>query len=334
MSDSPAVSVIVAAYNSGPFLRPALESVQRQNFQDFELIVVDDGSTDGTPELLGGWPDPRLRVIRQANQGQAAALNAGGRVARGAYVAFLDHDDLWEDAKLARHLEFLAAHPTVDLTFSWSRFIDEDGQPLGLPTSRWRGSVSFARLLADFVIGNTSSVVARREALDRAGWFDATLRRCFDQDAFLRIALLRPNSVCAIEETLTLYRRHPRQMSRDWRAMRADWERMLEKMRALAPGEVAAVEGLAAANTHRYLAFLAYENREFLDSCRLLWRAFRRRPGGFLADGRNWIAAAGCLAGVLLPGFALRALERRAGLTRGDRRPARCAISPGVSDGC
>jgi glycosyltransferase involved in cell wall biosynthesis len=315
MSGSPAVSVIVAAYNSGPFLRPALESVQRQSFQDFELVVVDDGSTDATPVLLERIRDPRLQVIRQANQGQAAALNTGGRGARGACIAFLDHDDLWVETKLARHLEFLAAHPTVDLTFSWSRFIDGDGQPLGLPASRWRGSVSFVQLLADFVIGNTSSVVARREALDRVGWFDPNLRRCFDQDAFLRIALLRPNNVSAIEETLTLYRRHQNQMSRDWRAMRADWERMLEKLRALAPGEVAAVEGLAAANTHRYLAFLAYENREFADSCRLLWRAFRRRPGGFLADRRNWMAAAGCLAGLLLPGFALSALERRARVT-------------------
>ncbi|MBM3745384.1 MAG: glycosyltransferase family 2 protein [Acidobacteria bacterium] len=315
MNRSPAVSVIVAAYNSGAFLRPTLESVQRQSFQDFELIVVDDGSTDGAPELLERIRDPRLRVIRQANQGQAAALNAGGRVARGACVAFLDHDDLWTDNKLARHLEFMAAHPAVDLTFSWSRFIDEDGKPLSLHTRHWRGCVSFSQLLADFVIGNTSSVVGRREALDRVGWFDPNLRRCFDQDAFLRVALLRPNNVCAIEETLTLYRRHPRQMSRDWRAMRTDWERMLEKLRALAPDEVAAVEGLAAANTHRYLAFLAYENREFLESCRLLWWAFRRRPGGFLADKRNWMAAAGCLAGLLLPDFALSALERRAGVT-------------------
>ncbi len=307
---SPAASILVAAYNSSRFLKATLASALRQTFTDFELIVVDDGSTDDTPEQLRRYTDSRIRVLRQDNQGQPAALNAALRIASGVYVGFLDHDDLWLETKLARHIAYLEGHPEADLTFSWSRLIDEEGRELGLHSRFWRGPIAFGPLLEDFVIGSTSSVVMRREALNRVGGFDPSLHRCFDLDAFLRVALLRPDNIHAIEEVLTLYRRHAGQLSRDWRAMERSWDATLQKLRTVAPREIAAVERRAASNMCRYLAYLAYEDRRFGQACGLLWRGFRASPAGFLAEPRNWKLAAACLAGTVLPASALRALER------------------------
>jgi glycosyltransferase involved in cell wall biosynthesis len=316
----PAASILVATYNSGPYLAATLESALSQTFPDFELIVVDDGSTDDTPGRLLRYTDPRMRVLCQANQGQPAALNAALKVARGAFVGFLDHDDLWLPAKLARHMAYFERHPEVDLTFSWSRLIDADGNDLGLHPRFWRGAISFGELLEDFVIGNTSSVVMRREALDRVGGFDPALERCFDLDSFARVALLRPNNVHAIEEVLTLYRRHPGQLSRDWRAMERSWEATLAKLRQAAPRETAAVERRASSNHYRYLAYLAYEGRQFREAARLLSRGLRSSPAGFLTDRRNWKLAAACGAGAVLPSGVLAALERFAGGAPSRRR--------------
>lgn len=313
-ASKPAASVIVAACNAAPFIQATLHSVLDQTFSDFELIVVDDGSTDGTAEQLRQYRDARLRIISQANRGAPAAMNAGLRAARGDYIAFLDHDDLWLPTKLARHIEFLEAHPEVDLTFSWSGLIDETGRRLGLHWRRWRGAISFRELLIDFVIGSTSAVVMRRAALEGAGWFDPGISRYYDMDLFLRVALLRPNNIRAIPEELVLYRRHSRQMSRDWQAMKLDWDQMLQKFRRLAPKQTAAVERRAGSNMHRYFAYLAYENREFRRGCDLLRDAFRHSPAAFLTELRNWKVGAACLAGLLLPAGIHRGLERLAGI--------------------
>lgn len=314
MKLSPLASVVIPAHNAGLFLEATLDSVLQQTLADFELIVVDDGSTDSTPELLRKQSDSRLRVVRQPNQGPSAATNTGLGLARGVYVGFLDHDDLWEKTKLARHVAFLEDHPEVDLTFSWSRLVDESGRRLALHTRHWRGPLSFQQMLMDFVIGNTSAVVIRRLALDGAGWFDPELSHYYDMELFLRVALLRPNNVHAIPEELTFYRRHEGQMSRDWRRMARDWDRVLERMCAGAAQEVAAIQPQASANMCRYFACLAYEQQEFLEACRLLRQGLQHSPASFIADLRNWKAGAASLGALVLPSAIRRRLERLAGV--------------------
>jgi glycosyltransferase involved in cell wall biosynthesis len=312
----PVVSIILAAYNAGRFLKATVDSVLQQTLRDWELIAVDDGSTDSTLEQLHQYSDERMRVVQQNHVGYATALNAGLRLARGAYIAFLDQDDLWVKSKLAKHIELMDGHPEVDLTFSWSRFINEAGQDIGLHPLRWRGAISFRQLLADFVIGTTSSIVVRRKELDQTGGFDPELPMYCDMDLCLRVALYRPDNIHAISEELTLYRRHSGQMSKDWRGMRQDWERMLEKVRRVATEDTTAVEQQANSNMNRYFAYLAYESVEFRQALRLLWEGFKQSPGAFLTDSRNWLATAACLAGLTLPGFIHRGLERLAGFRR------------------
>ena len=143
---APKVSVLVAVHNAGPFLSPTLESVLAQSFQDFELIVIDDGSTDGCLAAAAAIADDRIAVLSQSRQGAPAALNTGLRRASGEFIAFLDHDDLWLPNKLETHLACFDAHPDADLTFDWSLRIDKHGNDLGLPSSPWRGGISFCLL--------------------------------------------------------------------------------------------------------------------------------------------------------------------------------------------
>ena len=314
MFRSPEFSIITPVFNAGAYLVHTVQSALRQSCSDFELILVDDGSTDNAVDESRQLGDPRLRVLRQSNRGAPSASNAGLDVARGMYIAFLDHDDLWAPEKLARHLQYFRAHPDVDITFTWSSYIGEADQDLGLPTRRWWGQVTFEQLLVDNIIGSSSSVAIRRPSIERAGGFDVRLPLMYDLDLYLRVLRLRPASALAIPEVLSFYRRHSTQMSRDWRVLRNDWQVLIEKFRSLAPEETASVELRANINMNRYFAYVAYERREFRCGCRLLAEGFHFHPPSFLADLRNWKLTAACFAGWLLPASIYRRLEILAGI--------------------
>jgi glycosyltransferase involved in cell wall biosynthesis len=311
----PMVSIIVCVYNGSEFLASTLDSALAQTCSEFELIVIDDGSTDGSMELLGKYADPRIRTIGQPNRGAAAALQAGIDLARGNYVALLDQDDIWERDKLQCHIELFQQKPDIDLTFSWFRLIDGQGNDMGLHSSRYRGTISFPDLLCDFVIGASSNVVIRRSALSTAH-VDASLPRVYDWDLFLRIALLAPDNVQAIPKDLMRYRRRDGQISSDVESLKQEWRRALAKLRDLVPDQVAPVEKLARSNMNRYFARLAYSRSAYASGLLHLGEGFRDAPAPFLADSRNWLTAAACLTGLVLPERLHRTLERLAGLRR------------------
>ena len=132
---TPRVSVVIPLYQTEVYIASALRSVLAQTFRDFEVLVVDDGSRDRGPDIARGTGDARVRVVVQENRGLAGARNTGIREARGAIVALLDADDLWEPEKLARHVAHLDADVSLDISFSASRLIDDDGNDLGLVQS-------------------------------------------------------------------------------------------------------------------------------------------------------------------------------------------------------
>ena len=304
------ISVIIPVYNVAGFLRQAVDSALAQTCRDIEVIVVDDGSTDCSADTLRDLDDPRLRVIREEHAGSAAARNAGLRSASGELVAFLDADDLWAPGNLERQSAFLASHPEVDMTFGHSLVVDEGGRSLGFKSSTCSGPVSLPRLLRTNEIGNGSCLLLRREALDRAGWFDPKLSACVDIDVWMRMASLRPGNVVAIPEVLTFYRRRQGQISGDWRRMEAGYLQLLERLRRIAPLDVQREENRSRAGRYRYYARLARESGEAGTAARLLATAFCWAPLWLLADSRTWLIGLAVIFQLLLPRpLYLRALR-------------------------
>jgi glycosyltransferase involved in cell wall biosynthesis len=162
----PAVTVLMSVHNGAAYLKEAVDSVLGQTFRDFEFLIIDDGSTDATPALLATLADPRLRVVRQANAGLAAALNAGLGRARGRYVARMDADDVCLPRRLARQVAFMEAHPDVGVLGTWvETFGERDGAVWRYPAESERIR---CRLLFENVLAHPS-VVLRRATLERLG---------------------------------------------------------------------------------------------------------------------------------------------------------------------
>lgn len=314
MGAFPALSVVTASYNVADYIGQAIHSALAQTFRDFELIVIDDGSTDGTLDVVKQIFDPRIRLEPRPHQGAPATLAEGIALARAPYLAFLDGDDFWHPNKLEKHVRFLDSHPTADLTFSWSRIIDEFGRDTGLTSRLWNGPISCAQLLADNVIGNGSSPVFRREALLAAGGIDTTFPGCYDLDAWLRMSLIRSGNLVAIPEFLTFYRRRPGQLTADVPMMESSFNRLIEKMRAIAPEHAARAEKRARSNMQRFFAYGRYQGDDYSGALRTIARSFRQAPGTFLSDSRNWKMTAATLAGLVLPqrvhGYLTRAALR------------------------
>jgi glycosyltransferase involved in cell wall biosynthesis len=209
------VSVIIPSFNYAHYLPTAVSSVLAQTFRDFELVIVDDGSTDNTREVAARFSDPRVRYVHKANGGLAAARNTGIENSGGDFLAFLDADDLW----LPNFLEvMLATFEPLPAEFaavaSSSQRIDPQGAPIAFTSTAMNEEREMTA--RDFIFRNrplSSSIVIRREAFEKCGLFDEALRSSEDRDMWIRItARFRFQYLKA---QLVQLRRHPHNMSRD-----------------------------------------------------------------------------------------------------------------------
>jgi glycosyltransferase involved in cell wall biosynthesis len=187
----PAVSIIMPAYNVEPYIGDAIRSALAQTFTDFELIVVDDGSTDGTAEVVKALAheDSRIQLVQQANRGLAGARNSALRASRGGFFALLDSDDLWEPEFLAEQLAIFAARPDVDIVTGngWVLGGAKHGQ-LALPCPDPRPVPDLATIVGDERAVFIMSVV-RRRVYTTIGSFDESMRSNEDYDFWLRAAV-------------------------------------------------------------------------------------------------------------------------------------------------
>jgi glycosyltransferase involved in cell wall biosynthesis len=173
----PLASAILTAYNGEPFLAESIASVVAQSYRPVEIIVVDDGSTDGTAEVVRSFEG--VRYIHQMNQGVAAAMNLGLQAAVGEFLAFLDMDDLWTSNKLELQVGYLLEHPSVDYVIAKTRNFLEPGVEL---PSRPTQDLS----LTDAVILNPGTLVARKAVFQTVGMFDGSYAQAADFDWFIR----------------------------------------------------------------------------------------------------------------------------------------------------
>lgn len=209
----PKVSVIIPCYNSEKFLAAALESALAQTFTDLEVIVVDDGSTDGTASIVMAYGDDRrVRYLYQKNQGLSVARNVGIEAAGGEFIAFLDSDDLWVASKIARQVELLARDQDTILVFTDYSTFDSSG----MIASRKLPKLPDGPLLFSFLFSRNnfiypSTVVLRRNIFHDVGYFDVSLNSIEDYDLWLRIVY--KFKMVSIPEPMVKIRQHDSRVS-------------------------------------------------------------------------------------------------------------------------
>ena len=200
----PRVSIVIPTYNRSMMVRRAIDSVLAQTFQDFEILVVDDGSTDDTRDALAAYPES-VRYVPQANQGPAAARNHGMRLARGDYIGFLDSDDLYLPHNLEAHLRQFQANPAAGLVYSGGAIVDHEGRWIkdSRPDPRYRGDVLERLVYYNFIIPST--VLMSRPCMEFAGPMNTRLWFAEDWYYWLRIASRYP--VDFVDDILVRYQR-------------------------------------------------------------------------------------------------------------------------------
>jgi len=210
----PKVSVVVASYNHGKYVSEAIQSVLQQSYQDFEIIITDDGSTDRTVSKIKKISDPRIKLFcLERNQGQFVATNNSLKEAKGRYIAVLNSDDLFLPDKLAKQVNFLDGHPEIGAVFGQAEIIDEDGCPLADESNSYcrifkqPNRYRFEWLNHFFYRGNClchPSVLIRRKCHETVGFYDERYAQLADFDFWVR--LLMEYEIFVIQENLIKFR--------------------------------------------------------------------------------------------------------------------------------
>jgi glycosyltransferase involved in cell wall biosynthesis len=269
----PLVTVIIPTYNRAWCLQEAADSVLAQEFKDFELIVVDDGSTDATAALLAAYGD-RVRVLRQANRGVSAARNAGIAAARGKLIAFLDSDDIWLPRKLSAQVHFFQSHPDALIHQTEELWVKNGRRVNPGQRHRKRNGMIFAPSL-ELCLVSPSAVMVRRALFDRVGLFDESLPACEDYDLWLRVSCRFP--VHLLETPLIVKRGgHADQLSRAWG---------LDKFRIAAICKLLEGDRLTLAQRRAAAAILKRKCRVYAGGCRKRGRSAEAEHYEQLAGG-------------------------------------------------
>lgn len=210
----PLVSVIIPTYNGSRFIRETIQSVIGQTYPKIEIIVIDDGSTDNTPDIVKSINDPRLIHIRQANSGVSMARNHGIDISHGDYIAFLDHDDVWLPHKLERQLQLFKEDPNIAMVYSDTFIIDENNSIINTYSHKikfYRGKIFKELFLSLFI--TILTVVMKKSAFLELGPF-LPYNTCEDYDLFLKCASKYP--IDYIDEPLAKFRVHESNYSKNY----------------------------------------------------------------------------------------------------------------------
>lgn len=271
------VSVIVPVYNGAAYVRTAITSVLAQTDADLEVIVVDDGSTDGTADVVRPIGDQRVRLVVRENGGPSAARNTGFAVARGEWVAVLDSDDWWAPEKLAAQLARAAERPAAALIYTSATVVDMTDRPIEYlrATADGEGRVLDTLLHRNLVVN--SSVLVRAAVLRDVGGWDETLRCGEDWDLWLRIAALHP--VTRVDAPLTFYRCRAASQGSDAERMRDSCLRLLERAFASYAHDRLALRRRALAEVYYQAAIQFQEQDQKGAASRELLRAISYYPG-------------------------------------------------------
>lgn len=277
---APLVSVIIPAYNAESFIERTLQSVLDQTYQNIEVLVVDDGSCDRTPEIvrLIAQQDPRVVLLQQSNFGVAAARNLAIQMAKGEFIAPIDADDIWYPDNIEKQVCCIVqSGPLIGFVYSWSLEInEEDDLSGGFHVATYRNNV-YLRLLHHDFLGHASATLIRRACFEAVGGYDCSLREkgaqgCEDWDVYLRIA--ERYLVNVVPEFLVGYRRSNSSMSHNSESMAKSHELVLRTALEQHPEIPSQVFQWSMSNFCVYLAHQNCQAKQYRISQIWLYRAF------------------------------------------------------------
>ncbi len=288
MTRHPDVTVIMPAYKAMDTIAESIRSVQSQTLQNWELIIVDDGSPDETAQIAiaAAGNDQRITVIQRCNRGPSLARNHGAGLARANILAFLDADDLWAPQRLKGMLRVLAEKPDAGIVFSRTRFFDADTLKLGTLTPH-RPMLSATDLFAENAVCSTSNIVCRKSIFEQTDGFNSDLAYAEDQDWLLRVALGTDWKTIGLDEEWFFYRSSDASQSADLEKMRLGWLRMVSAARCAFPESAPRAARLAYGPIHRQLARRALRMARPAEALRFLCLAVRYNPGLILRQPKR-----------------------------------------------
>ncbi len=312
-AEMPTISIVIPAYNADETILETVSSVQQQTFSDFELIIINDGSTDRTLELLNTVEDFRLKIFSYSNGGLPVARNRGISHATGEFIAFLDADDLWTPDKLELQLAALQQHPEAGVAYSWTYFMEEQGGSLSFKACEpvfFEGNVYANLLVGDFIY-NGSNTLIRRQAIESVGEFDTTLKSCEDWDYWLRLAARWPFVV--VPKHQIFYRRSSGAMSSKIEVMKEASLIALEKAYLAAPPELQSLRNQSFTSFHKYCADLYLKHSTDMSGVKEaghnLWMAIRLQPQTLLDKRTQKLVFKFLLIRVFSPGITNHLLQ-------------------------
>ena len=292
MPDRPLVSVVVPAFNAEATLEATLRSAAAQTWRHFEIIIVDDGSTDSTVEVARRFceSEPRSRLLSTGNRGAAAARNSGIAASRGEFVAFLDSDDLWHPQKLEKQVAIALSDPAIGLVYSFYDCVDVQGNSIPGPQQFEVNGAAFWRHLYWNFVGSASGIFASRAALLELGGFPESLRQ--GEDVVLQLQLAARYRIACVPDVLMSYRQMEPSLSSDPEKMFEAW---VEGVRMLRQGGYLSDSRVTSWTLSRArwgLAIRRLRRRDAVGAAAWLLRAFYEDPA------RTLLNAARALAGV------------------------------------
>lgn len=316
------VSIIIPLYQSEAFILETLQTVFDQTYEDYEIIIIDDGSPDDSAEIVRRIGDPRIRIFQRENRGPCRSRNFGIGQGRGEFIAFLDHDDHWLPDKLAKHVAHLNDNPEVGYSFGPSQFMDLDGNRLNLFQVPKLGNITPRDVICRNPAGNGSVPVIRRALLDEVSFtverdgepelmfFDDEAAGWEDTELWFRMIYQTQWKLEGIPDCLTLYRLTPGGITSDAEKKQAAFERGLERARRYAPEFIRRNEGAARAYHLRTLARRMIQSHDAVGAVAYVNRTLRSYPGILIDDFRRTaVTIAAAYLQRLLPEAVYRRIE-------------------------
>lgn len=272
------VSVVIPTYNAARFVTEAIKSVLAQTFKDYEILVIDDGSTDDTREVLAKYRSP-VQYLYKSNGGVSSARNYGIENARGKYIAFLDADDLWMPEKLERQVAVLESNENVGVCYAATQKVDENLEIIGYIEAKFYDDYSEALLLnLNIVAGSCSSAIVRRDIAQQTDGFDTQFSTCADWEYWLRLSLLTQFS--PLNEYLVKYRVIGGSMSSNPFVSKQDTVGVLNKFFALPdlPSKYKKLRNKALSNNLMVVSGEFLHNGKISESLSCLWKSLKLYP--------------------------------------------------------